>query len=335
MSDPILIIAEAGVNHNGELERALQMIDCAAAAGADVVKFQTFDLGDLVTRDAPKADYQRSAAEETQQQMLGRLQLPRESYPRLLARCAEKGIEFLSTAFDQGSLHFLQDLGMKRCKVPSGEITNLPYLRAIGASGMPIILSTGMASLEEVQQSLQILIAAGAPAQDITVLHCTSAYPTSFANVNLRAMLTMRSELRMATGYSDHTPGIEIAVAAAALGAVVIEKHFTLDRTLPGPDQRASLEPDELEEMIRAIRNVEAALGSAIKEPTGPELEMRRVARRSLVAAVPIRKGERFSARNVAAKRPGTGVSPMDWDHIMGRRASRDYEVDDLLELDA
>ena len=328
------MVAEAGVNHNGSTELARRLIAVAAEAGADAVKFQTFRAEALVTATAEKAAYQMEHdGEPTQLQMLRGLELSDETHRDLVNCSGEHGIEFLSTAFDAASVELLGRLGMRRWKVPSGEITNLPHLRRIGALGQEVIVSTGMAEQAEVVQAVGVLERAGTPRSAITVLHCTTAYPTPMAEVNLRAMRTLGDALPgVRIGYSNHTPGIEVAIAAVALGACVIEKHVTLDRNLPGPDHGASLEPEELKAMIRAIRNIEVALGDGVKRPTRGELANRAAARRSLVAACDIAAGGRFTERNVAVKRPGTGVSPMRWDEYLGRVATRPYRKDDLID---
>lgn len=335
MKNRTLIIAEAGVNHNGDLSLARQLIDAAADSGADLVKFQTFKAARLATRSASKADYQTGSADggETQYEMLHRLEMSPEMHEQLIAHCAARGIGFFSTAFDLESIDLLASLGQDRFKIPSGEITNLPYLRHIGRFGKEVILSTGMATLGEIEEAIEALERAGTPRARITALHCTTEYPTPMAEVNLRAMQSMRTAFGVAVGYSDHTAGIEVAVAAAALGATVIEKHFTLDRTLPGPDHKASLEPEELRAMVVAIRNIEIALGDGIKRPTPSEARNRSAARKSLVASKWIKKGEAFSAANLTAKRPGTGISPMRCDEIMGIPAPRDFSPDELIEL--
>lgn len=330
-----VIIAEAGVNHNGDLAMARQLIDVASVAGADFVKFQTFRADTLVTQAAGKADYQTqtTANDESQHAMLRRLELTREMHVSLIAHCQSRGIAFLSTGFDSASIDLLVELGQDQFKIPSGEITNLPYLRHVGRYAKPVILSTGMATLGEIEAALSVLEHAGTPRERITVLHCTTEYPTPMAEVNLRAMVSIGKAFGVAVGYSDHTPGIEVAIAAAALGATVIEKHFTLDRNLPGPDHQASLEPDELRAMVAAIRNIEQALGSGIKAPGVSEVKNKPVVRKSLVAARAIRAGEVLSADNLAVKRPGTGLSPMQWDAVVGRVASRDFAADELIEL--
>ena len=330
-----LIIAEAGVNHNGNLDMARRLIDAAADAGADLVKFQTFNADRLVTAQAAKADYQKSAttAGESQHAMLRKLELTRDMHEALIAHCQSRGIGFFSTGFDEESVELLVELGLDRFKIPSGEITNLPYLRHVGRYGKPVILSTGMATIDEIKSALAVLEQAGTPRERITILHCNTEYPTPMPDVNLRAMLTIRDSFGVAVGYSDHTAGIEVAIAAAAMGATVIEKHFTLDRTLPGPDHKASLEPGELKAMIAAIRNVEQALGDGIKRPSTSERKNINIARKSLVAACPIRAGERFSETNLTAKRPGTGLSPMRWDEVVGQIAPRDFAADELIDL--
>lgn len=330
-----IIVAEAGVNHNGDIEMAHRMIEVAAESGADLVKFQTFTAEELVTRWAEKAVYQKQTTEATESQydMLRRLELNRQMHESLMAHCRERGIGFLSTPFDTVSVDLLVELGIERFKIPSGEITNLPYLRHIGRYGKPIILSTGMAKLGEIESALSILEKAGTQKGLITVLHCNTDYPTPMSDVNLLAMLTIRDEFGVEVGYSDHTLGIEVSVAALALGATIIEKHFTLDRNLPGPDHRASLEPGELKAMVQAIRNIELALGDGIKRPSPSEARNKPIARKSLVASRPISKGETFTQDNLAVKRPGTGISPMCWDEVVGRSAPRDFSLNELIEL--
>lgn len=329
-----LIIAEAGVNHNGDLEMARRLVDVAAQSGADFVKFQTFKADRLVTRQAAKADYQRqSTAEgESQYDMILRLELTPEMHVELIEHCRRQGIRFLSTGFDIESLDLLASLGIPFFKVPSGEITNLPYLQHIGRMGKPVILSTGMADMAEIGAALRVLEEAGTPHQEITVLHCNTEYPTPMRDVNLRAMLSIRDAYDVQVGYSDHTAGIEVPIAAVALGATVIEKHFTLDRNLPGPDHRASLEPGELKAMVAAIRNIELALGDGVKRPSSSEAKNIAIARKSLVAARPIRAGEPFTLDNLAVKRPGTGVSPMRLNEMLGRVAGRNFQADELIE---
>lgn len=329
-----LVIAEVGVNHNGDLELAKRLIDVAAAAGADLVKFQTFSANRLATRAARKADYQTQTTDtgESQYEMLSRLALSVEMHQELIAHCATCGIGFFSTAFDTGSIDLLLNLGQDHFKIPSGEITNLPYLRHIGRLRKNVILSTGMANLGEIEAAIAVLEQAGTSRAHITVLHCTTEYPTPMNEVNLRAMQSIQTAFGVAVGYSDHTSGIEVAIAAVAMGACVIEKHFTLDRNLPGPDHKASLEPGELKAMVTAIRNIEIALGDGIKRLTPSEARNKPIARKSLVASRAIRAGEVFTAENMTAKRPGTGISPMHWDEFLGRMAGRDFAADELLE---
>jgi N,N'-diacetyllegionaminate synthase len=330
-----LIIAEAGVNHNGELALAKRLIDVAADAGADVVKFQTFSADRLVTAHAEKAGYQTAncGSAESQHAMLRRLELTPAMHRELLAHCVAREIDFFSTAFDIESLELLAGLGFERFKIPSGEITNRPYLQHVGRLGKPLIISTGMATMEEIAAALAVLEKAGTARELITVLHCNTQYPTPMADVNLRAMLSIRDTFGVKVGYSDHTLGIEVAIAAVALGASVIEKHFTLDRHMPGPDHRASLEPAELAAMVAAIRNIERSLGDGVKRPSAGELLNRSAARKSLVAACAIHKGEPFTAANIAVKRPGTGLSPMHFDEVLGRGAPRDFVADEMIEL--
>lgn len=330
-----LIIAEAGVNHNGDPEMARKLVDAAAATGADLVKFQTFRADRLVTPSAAKAAYQlaTTAADESQHEMIRKLELSEAMHDELLERCADRGIEFFSSAFDLQSLDYLMSLGMQRIKVPSGEITNLPYLRRVGGFGKEVILSTGMSTMGEIDDALNVLEKSGTRRDKITVLHCNTEYPVPMAEVNLRAMQTIRDHFGVAVGFSDHTEGIEIALAAVALGACVIEKHFTLDRNLPGPDHRASTEPAEFRRMVSAIRNIEVALGNSKKQPGISEQKNIPIARKSLAAARPISRGEIFSAANLTAKRPGTGISPMRWDEVIGQAARRDFAVDELIEL--
>jgi N,N'-diacetyllegionaminate synthase len=330
-----LIIAEAGVNHNGELDLAKRLIDVAADANADLVKFQTFSSDQLVTREAKKADYQMSATDrsESQYEMLRKLEITPDMHRELIAHCRSRGVGFFSTGFDGQSVDLLVQLGVDRLKIPSGEITNLPFLRHVGGVGKPVILSTGMSNLGEIEAALETLEGAGTPRSRITVLHCNTEYPTPMRDVNLRAMLAIRDAFGVQVGYSDHTAGIEVAISAVALGATVIEKHFTLDRSLPGPDHKASLEPGELHSMVRAIRNIELALGDGVKRPMPSELKNRPIGRRSIVAARPIAAGEIFSTENLAIKRPGTGLSPMRWDEVLGKAACRAFACDEMIEL--
>jgi N-acetylneuraminate synthase len=330
-----LIIAEAGVNHNGSLEMARQLVASAAAAGADVVKFQSFVTSKIISREAPKAEYQRGTTgdDESQYEMVRKLELSRSDHEALIEECRSHGIAFLSTAFDTDSFDMLVELGVDQVKIPSGELTNLPLLRYVTRLGKPVILSTGMAGLGEIEAAMDIIERAGTPRNRIVVLHCTTEYPTPMEDVNLRAMLSLRQAFGVEVGYSDHTRGIEVSIAAVALGATVIEKHFTLDRNLPGPDHQASLEPHELKAMVDAIRNIERALGDGIKRPSPSEQKNRPIARKSLVASRSIQAGELFSADNLATKRPGTGISPMRWDEIVGRPALRDFAADELIDI--
>ena len=335
MSAQTLIIAEAGVNHNGDIELAKKLIDVAVNAGADFVKFQTFNADRLATHAAKKADYQAQTTDrnETQHEMLRRLELTPAMHHELIAHCKMRKIGFFSTGFDIESVDFLASLGQNLFKIPSGEITNLPYLRHIGRLGKPIILSTGMSNMLEIESAITALEQAGTPRSKITVLHCTTEYPTPMCDVNLRAMQSIQTELGVAVGYSDHTLGIEVAVAAVAMGATVIEKHFTLDRTLPGPDHKASLEPEELKTMVSSIRNIELALGVGVKQLAPSEAKNILVARKSIVASKDIQIGERFSAENLTVKRPGTGISPMRWDEVIGLTANRNYASDELIQI--
>ena len=329
----VLIIAEAGVNHNGSLETAKQLVDVASEAGADMVKFQTFSADRLVTISANKAEYQNQTtdASESQHAMIRKLELSREMHEDIIAYCKQCNIEFFSTGFDTQSIDMLVDLGLEQFKIPSGEITNLPYLRHIGKFGKPVILSTGMAILGEIEAALEVLETSGTQRKNITILHCNTEYPTPLEDVNLRAMLAIRDAFGVSVGYSDHTLGIEVSIAAVAMGATVIEKHFTLDRNLPGPDHQASLEPDELKAMVNGIRNIEKTLGDGIKRPTPSEINNIPIVRKSLVAATAIQAGECFTEVNLAVKRPGTGISPMRWDEYVGQTAQKDYQEDELI----
>ncbi len=330
----VLIIAEAGVNHNGCLKRAFELIDAASAAGVDYVKFQSFQAKSLVTKAGEKASYQKQAgdANESQYEMIRKLELSATDHERLIEHCSSRGVKFLSTAFDHSSFDLLCRVGIDRVKIPSGEITNVPYLRRVGAVGLPVILSTGMSTLAEIEFAIETLELVGMCRQDLTVLHCNTEYPTPMHDVNLRAMVTIRDAFHVAVGYSDHTLGIEIPVAAVAMGACVIEKHFTLDRSLPGPDHAASLEPGELIAMVRSIRNVELALGDGLKRPSKSEAPNKNVARKSIVASRPILKGELFTSENLTVKRPGHGISPALWDQCIGRVATRDYFEDEVIQ---
>lgn len=329
----VLIIAEAGVNHNGSLDIACQLVDKAKEAGADIIKFQTAKAENVVSKFAEKAEYQKetTGSDESQLDMIKKLLLTYDEFVKLKEYCDRKEIAFLSTPFDLESIDFLKKLGCRLWKVPSGEITNYPYLMAVAKTGFPVIMSTGMATLEEVRAAVDLLKDGGC--KDISLLHCTTEYPAPVADVNLRAMLTLKEEFGMPVGYSDHTQGIEIPIAAVAMGATIIEKHFTLDRNMEGPDHKASLEPDELKKMVEAIRNVEAALGDGKKVPAESERKNIDIARKSIVAKSNIIAGEKFSEENITTKRPGNGISPMKWPDVLGMTASRDYEEDELIEL--
>lgn len=328
-----VVIAEAGVNHNGDLGLAKQMVKAAKESGADIVKFQTAKLELLVSKFAPMAEYQKenTGRTESQMDMLKRLLLPYDDFAVLARYCDEVGIQFLSTPFDIDSVDFLSSLGCALWKIPSGEITNLPYLERIGSQRQPIILSTGMSTLDEIQEALNVLYGSGA--DKITLLHCTTEYPAPFETVNLKAMLTLKEKFQTDVGYSDHTMGIEIPVAAVAMGAAVIEKHFTLSRSMEGPDQKASLEPQEFKSMVSAIRNIELAMGDGEKKPAQSETVNMVVARKSIIARRAIVKGEVLTEDNITTKRPGSGLSPMKWYEVLGTRAVRDFEEDELIEL--
>lgn len=331
-----LIIAEAGVNHNGDIAKAKALIDKGAEAGVDYVKFQTFKAGNLVTKQAKRAAYQDKNTQDndSQYEMLKKLELSQKDHQELIDYCVQKGVQFLSTGFDFESLEFLAGLGITIAKIPSGEITNLPYLRQVANLFPEVILSTGMANITEIKDALKVLTDNGVSKDKITVLHCNTEYPTPMEDVNLKAMLHIQRELGVPVGYSDHTLGIEVPIAAVALGATVIEKHFTLDKTLPGPDHKASLEPEELKAMVMAIRNVEKAIGgSGLKEVSKSEVKNKPIARKSIVAATKIAQGEVFTPKNLTIKRPGTGISPMRWDEVIGKKAKQDFQEDDLIEL--
>ena len=329
-----LIIAEAGINHNGDVLLAKRLIDVAADAEADLIKFQTFSTKNIVTRSVSKADYQYESTDkdESQYAMLEKLELTEEMHRELIKYSQQRGIGFFSTGFDIDSVDMLIRLGQVRFKVPSGEITNLPLLRHIGKQNKEVILSTGMSDLGEVGNSIKTLEDAGTTRSKITALHCTTAYPAPMNDVNLSAMLSIQKAFGVSVGYSDHSEGIEVAIAAVALGAKVIEKHFTLDNTLPGPDHKASLEPDELKKMITAIRNIELALGDGVKKIMPSELKNRQVARQSIVAKANIKKGEALSETNITTKRAGSGISPMRWDQIIGSKSNRDYLIDEIID---
>lgn len=329
----IFIIAEAGVNHNGSIVLAKKLIDVAKDSGADAVKFQTFKADKIVAKNAQKAEYQKATTDtfESQYDMIKKLELDKNAHEELIDYCKAKGIIFLSTPFDFDSIELLDSFGMEIFKIPSGEITNLPYLRKIGALNKKVILSTGMSNLDEIKAALAVLTSCGTSLDNITVLHATTEYPCPMDEVNLRAMQSIKEAFGVKVGYSDHTKGIEVSIGAVAMGAKVIEKHFTLDKNMEGPDHKASLEPHELKAMVSAIRNIEKAIGDGIKEATYSEMKNIQIARKSIVAAKLIRKGDVFSAENIAVKRPGNGINPMMWDDIIGRVAQKDYEEDDLI----
>lgn len=329
----VFIIAEAGVNHNGSLDLAKKLIDVASTAGADAVKFQTFKADKLVSKKAQKAEYQKETTNsaESQYDMIKKLELDDIAHHELIDYCKLKNILFLSTPFDHESITLLHRLEMPIFKIPSGEITNLPYLRQIGSLNKEVILSTGMANLEEIKDALEVLMKAGTPKDKITVLHATTEYPCPMNEVNLRAMQTIATTFEVKVGYSDHTKGIEVPIAAVAMGASVIEKHFTLDRTMEGPDHKASLEPAELVAMVKAIRNIEQALGDGIKKPSPSEIKNMPIARKSIITSKAIIKGEYFSEDNLTIKRPGNGMNPMQWDEIIGAVALKNYVEDELL----
>ena len=331
-----LIIAEAGVNHNGSLDLAKQLVDKAVDAGVDYIKFQTFKAEKLVTKSARQAEYQQrnmGSQEDSQFQMLKKLELSPEDHRILIDYCKKAGIKFFSTAFDFDSMDYLHSLELDLWKIPSGEITNYPYLKKIASYHQPVILSTGMSTMEDIEACLKVLTDNGLAKDQITILHCNTEYPTPFEDVNLRAMQTIKECFRTQVGYSDHTSGIEVPIAAVALGATVIEKHFTLDRNMPGPDHKASLEPDELKAMVSAIRNIEKALGSAEKKISDSERKNIAIARKSIVAATNIKKGEVLTEENITVKRPGTGISPMCWEEVLGTTAVRDFQEDELIEI--
>lgn len=335
MNTKVIIIAEAGVNHNGSIETAKRLVDAAVDAGVDYVKFQSFKASAMVSKHAKKAAYQKSQTDgaESQLEMLQKLELSEADHHELLEYCQSKKIKFLSTAFDVDSIDLLKSLGIRLGKIPSGEMTNLPYLRRMAAAFPQIIFSTGMCSMEDIQATYDVLIKAGTKPENITVLHCNTEYPTPMQDVHLKAMNTIRENLGVQVGYSDHTLGIEIPIAAVALGASVIEKHFTLDKNSKGPDHKASLEPSELRAMVLAIRNIEAALGDSKKQMSASEEKNKTIARKSLVAKWPITKGETFSEENITAKRPGDGISPMFIDDVLGKVAKQNFEADQPIEL--
>lgn len=329
-----IIIAEAGVNHNGSIALAKKLIDIAADAGADYVKFQTFKAKNLVSQYVEKAEYQKksSGGDDSQFEMIKKLELDQDAHEVLIAYCEEKNIQFLSTAFDHRSIDMLEKFDIPFYKIPSGEITNLPYLRHIGRMGKPIIMSTGMSTLNEIKEALEILLTSGSKKDNITILHCNTEYPTPMKDVNLKAMLTIKEKFDISIGYSDHTLGTEVSIAAVALGAKVIEKHFTIDRKMEGPDHAASLEPKELKEMINSIRNIEIALGGKEKLPSASEIKNIEYVRKSIVAKKFIKKGELFTENNLTVKRPGLGISPMMWDSILGKKAKKSFDPEELIK---
>lgn len=329
-----MIIAEAGVNHNGDMATARKLIDAAATAGVDYVKFQTFKTENLVSFNAPTAEYQQKATNETSQfAMLKRLELSYEQHLELIEYCNKKGVKFLSTAFDLDSIDLLSEFNLDFWKIPSGEITNYPYLAKIARLGQPIVMSTGMCDNQDIENAIRVLCENGANRQDITLLHCNTQYPTPMCDVNLSAMKTLADTFGVPTGYSDHTIGIEVPIAAVALGAKVIEKHFTLDRNMEGPDHKASLEPDELKAMASAIRNIEKAMGTREKCASASETPNKAVARKSIVAKQYIKQGETFTENNLTVKRPGNGISPMRWNEVIGTSAIRNFSPDEPIEL--
>ena len=334
--DKVLIIAEAGVNHNGDLQKAIELIDVASKTGVDVVKFQTFQADKIVSKTARKAKYQAENIgddDDSQYNMLKSLELSVDDHYRLIKECDKRGIQFFSTAFDVDGIDFLDDLGIPFFKSPSGEITNYPYLKRLAEKGKPVILSTGMADMQEVRDAVEVLLKNGLTKNDMTVLHCNTEYPTPMEDVNLKAMNSIGIELGVQVGYSDHTLGIEVPIAAVAVGAKVIEKHFTLDRDLPGPDHRASLEPNELQEMVRAIRNIEQAIsGSGKKEPSRSELKNKEVARKSIHTTRAIEAGEILKEEDIISLRPGNGISPMEWNSVIGKKTNRTYSATEILD---
>lgn len=332
-----LIIAEAGVNHNGSLEIAKQLIDKAVEAGVDIIKFQTFKAEKLVSKSAKQADYQKknigSKADDSQLNMLKKLELSHEDHEVLIQYCNQKGIRFFSTAFDMESIDYLHSLNLGLWKIPSGEITNYPYIKKIAQFHEPVFLSTGMCEMDDISAAMNVLLENGVQRDQITILHCNTEYPTPFEDVNLLAMQQIRGDFQVKVGYSDHTKGIEVPIAAVALGACVIEKHFTLDRNMEGPDHQASLEPDELNAMVAAIRNIEKALGSGKKTVSESERKNIAIARKSIVAACPIKKGEVFTEENLTVKRPGIGISPMRWKEVIGTKAIKEFVEEELITI--
>lgn len=336
MRDKVLIIAEAGVNHNGSLEIAKRLIDEASFAGVDIIKFQTFKAEKLVSKAAKQAEYQKKnigKGEETQYAMLKKLELSNEQHEELIAYCKSKNIRFFSTAFDMDSIDYLHSLNLGLWKIPSGEITNYPYLKKIASYKEPVILSTGMCELTDIENAINVLVGNGVSKDIITVLHCNTEYPTPMKDVNLKAMLEIKEKFGVKIGYSDHTEGIEIPIAAVALGATVIEKHFTLDKNMEGPDHKASLEPSELKAMVKSIRNIEQALGTGHKTISESERKNIEIARKSIVAAKDIKEGDIFTEDNITVKRPGNGISPMEWENVIGKVAKRNFQEEELIEL--
>jgi N,N'-diacetyllegionaminate synthase len=330
-----IIIAEAGVNHNGDVELAKQLISAAKFSGADFVKFQTFTAGNVAIQSAEKADYQKKATDSNERQvnMLHKLELSRLDHEVIINECKRQKISFFSTAFDKDSFDMLYEFGLTHVKIPSGELTNLPFIRHITCRGLPVILSTGMATLGEIEASIEAIEKNGVSRNNITALHCTTEYPAPMSCVNLRAMVNIGKAFGVNVGYSDHTLGIEVPIAAVTLGATIIEKHLTLDRKLSGPDHLASLDPNEFKSMVDAIRNIEVAMGDGVKRPYPVEIKNRLIARRSIVATKSISAGEVFTPENIGTKRPGNGISPMRWDDILGRIATRNFSIDDLIDL--
>lgn len=338
MSSKTIIIAEAGVNHNGDILNAYKLVDTAVDAGVDYVKFQTFKAEKLVSKSAKKAEYQiqnTKNSNDSQYEMLKKLELSPQQHEELIAYCKKKGIQFFSTAFDLESLQYLKDIGLDLVKIPSGEITNYPYLKLAAQLFNQVILSTGMCTMEDIEAALDVFLSAGISKDNITILHCNTEYPTPFNDVNLKAMLYIGEKFGTDIGYSDHTLGIEVPIAAVALGAKIIEKHFTLDKNMEGPDHIASLEPNELKNMVSAIRNIEKSIsGSGMKEPSSSEMKNIKIARKSIVAKTFIQKGEPFTEDNITAKRPGDGISPMRWEEVLGQKASKDFSEDDLISIE-
>ena len=336
MKNKVLIIAEAGVNHNGSLKKAIKLIDIAAKVGADVVKFQTFKADSLVTRYAPKAKYQisKKIPKETQYQMLKKLELKREYHSLLIKHAKKRNIEFLSSGFDVDDINFLAKLSLKRFKIPSGEITNYLYLKKIASFKKKIILSTGMANIKEIMAAIKVLCTSGLNKKQITILHCSTEYPAKFSGINLNALNTLKKKLKTNIGYSDHTLGLEVAVAAVAMGAKVIEKHITINKNLLGPDHKASLNPEEFYNMVTAIRNIEKAMGNGKKIPNNIEIKNLKIVRKSIVAKKNIDKGELFSLGNITSKRPGTGMSPMKIKKLLGKKSKKKYLVNQMIKYD-